>query len=116
MSETGLPPSYRLFCKKDKESVQFSIKHTPKANFFYCQVRQLQNQMLYSGNNRTNPTGCYLGLAEIITQSHKKYRGWGGCYPKSQEEVGSKAERRLDLPQDNKSVICSMDSVLALGP
>lgn len=116
------PPSFPptdYFCKKDKESVQFSIKRTPKANFSTvkwdncktkcCTVEITQDKsyrlLLRSGRNYNRKIKATenIGVGRLFLQKPGK-------------KVGSRAERRLGLPQDMMSVIYSMDSVLALGP
>lgn len=47
------PPSFPptdYFAKETKSQYSFLL-NVPQREFFCCQVRQLQNQMLYSGNN-----------------------------------------------------------------
>lgn len=76
--------------------------------------------MLDSGNN----PGQILQAASSVwqtlepkNQSHKKYQGGEDYSPhKRQEKAGSRAERRLDLPQDILFVTHSMDSVEPLAP
>lgn len=111
-------PSHRLICKKDKESVQFCIKCTLKANFstvkWYncktqrCTVEITQDKsyrLLFRSGRNDN----------LKWKPQKKYPGWG-VIPLRAMKSWRWSWRRLDLPQNLMFVICSMTECLPLAP
>lgn len=111
-------PSRRLICKKDKESVQFRIKCTPKANFSTvkwdncktqrCTVEITQDKsyrLLFRFGRKDN----------LKSKPQKKDPGWG-VTPLIAMKSRRLSWRRLDLPQHITSVICSVTECLPLAP
>lgn len=110
-------PSHRLICKKDKESVQFCIKHTPKANFSTVKWDNCKTQRCTVEITQDKSYRLLFRFGwnyNLKSKPQKKYPGWG-VIPLRAMKSWRLSWKRLDLPQHIMFVICSM-RVLALGP